>query len=97
VWGRLAWITGGIVVTGAYAWRKLRAPYAEPEGEAPAEADTRADELRRRLEESRALVEERDDFEAGETPLDSADPDERRRSVHEQGRAAVDEMRGEDG
>jgi hypothetical protein len=61
--------------------------------------DPRAAELRRRLEESRGLVGERDDFESGETTVDAAeagpsDPDERRRAVHEQGREAVDRMRG---
>lgn len=57
--------------------------------------DTRADELRQRIAESRELVDERDDFEQAETPVDQADPDARRRAVHERGRAAADRMRGE--
>jgi hypothetical protein len=55
-----------------------------------------ADALRARLEESRALVGERDTFEEGETPVDEADPDARRRSVHEQARARLDELRNDE-
>jgi hypothetical protein len=66
---------------------------------APAAPDPRADELRRKLAESRSLVDERERFEAGETTIDAAepaaaDPDARRRRVHEEGRAAVERMRG---
>jgi len=74
----------------AWAWLKHR---GKPE--APAEVDPRADELRRRLDESRALAEEEpaaDDFTSGETPVDA---DDRRRDVHARGREAIDEMRGE--
>ena len=53
-----------------------------------------ADSLRAKLEESRALVGERDAFEEGETPVDQADPAARRRSVHEQARARLDELKG---
>ena len=90
------WLVGGLAVGAAYAWRRLRSPYAEPALAPPAEragADPRADELKRKLEESRTLVEERDAFEEGETPVDAADPDDRRRSVHERGRSAIDDMR----
>jgi hypothetical protein len=63
------------------------------------EGDPRADELRRRLDESRAVVAERDEFEAGETPVDRADPgddpDARRRRVHDAGRTTIDHMRGD--
>jgi hypothetical protein len=58
-------------------------------------SDARADELRQRIAEARELVEERDEFEQAETPVDEADPDARRRSVHERGREAADRMRGE--
>lgn len=59
--------------------------------------DPRADELRRKLAESRALAGERDEFEAGETTVDRAEPvpaapDDRRRDVHAEGRAAVERM-----
>ena len=60
---------------------------------------TRAEELRRKLDESRTIVEEREEFEAAETPVDEvtgpeAEVEARRKSVHERGRAAADEMRG---
>ena len=69
---------------------------------APAEPadDPRAEELRRRLAESRAVVDEREQFEGGETTVDAAepapaDPDARRRRVHDDGRAVVERMRAE--
>ena len=76
---------------------RREAPVAHEELEVV--GDDRADELRRRLEESRAVVAERDEFEAGETPVDRADPgedpDARRRRVHDAGRAAAERMKGE--
>jgi hypothetical protein len=61
-------------------------------------SDTRAEDLRARLAEARAAGSDRDEFESGETSVDEAvpvDPEARRRSVHEQARAAIDEMKGE--
>jgi hypothetical protein len=63
-------------------------------------ADPRAEELRRKLAESRSMVEEREEFEGGELTVDRAqpapeDPEARRRAVHEHGRTAVDRMRGQ--
>ena len=60
--------------------------------------DPRADELRRKLAESRAIVEERDEFEAAELTIDLAepapeDPESRRRRVHDAARATVEQMR----
>jgi hypothetical protein len=54
--------------------------------------------LRRKLAESRAIVDEREEFEAAETTVDQApepvgDPESRRRAVHESGRAAAQRMR----
>jgi hypothetical protein len=98
---RVAWFLSGLGLAGAVALRLVRRRSREaPLEESPAaEPDTRADELRRRLEESRSVMAERDDFESGETPVDRADPgedpDARRRRVHEEGRAAADRMRGE--
>jgi hypothetical protein len=87
--GRTAWIAGAIGAAGV-AYRALRSRQ-------PREADPRADELRRKLDESKPLVEERDEFEAGETPVDEVEPatlDEKRGAVHERGREAMREMKG---
>ena len=91
----MAWLGGAIGVVGAAAYRALkRKPVVEPA------SDHRADELRRRLDESRELVDEREEFESAETPVDQAEPAEpaevsdRRRTVHERGRAAAEQMRG---
>jgi hypothetical protein len=61
-------------------------------------ADPRAEELRRKLDESRSIVEERDEFEDGELTVDLAepapeDPESRRRAVHESARATTEQMR----
>jgi hypothetical protein len=71
---------------------KGKRPEAEPG------ADTRAAELKAKLEEARVVADDRDAFEAGEVAVDEADvldPQARRAQVHEQGRAALDEMSGE--
>jgi hypothetical protein len=60
-------------------------------------SDNRAEELKARLQQARETVDDRDDFESGEVTVDAAeplDPQTRRAQVHEQGRAALDEMRG---
>jgi hypothetical protein len=62
----------------------------------PAPVDP-AEELRAKLAQARETGDDRDEFESGETPVDQAvplDPDARRRAVHEQARAAIDEMKG---
>ena len=107
---RLAWLAGGIGVGVAAAYRALR-PRPEqlppPESERP---DPRADELRRKLAEARAAVDEREEFEAAETAVDEVadvppepeqepesepkDLDERRRRVHERAKASARKMRG---
>jgi hypothetical protein len=89
---RLAWVAGALGAAGvAYrAVRKQPAPDA-----AEKVPDPRADELRRKLDESKPLVEERAEFEAGETPVDASESlEDKRAAVHERGRAAADEMRG---
>jgi hypothetical protein len=65
----------------------------------PEPSDPRAEELRQRLAEARELSDERDEFEAGETTVDQAEPatpdaDARRREVHEAARATAEQMRG---
>jgi hypothetical protein len=88
---RIAWLAGA-AGAGVAVYRKLRRAPAPTE-------DPRAEELRRKLDESRPLVEEREEFEAAETPVDEvtapeAEVEDRRKAVHERGRAAADEMRG---
>jgi hypothetical protein len=85
----LAWLLGGFALLGFL--RRRREPVATT-------GDPRADELRRKLEESRAIVEDRDEFEGAELTVDRAepapeDPESRRRAVHESARATVDQMR----
>lgn len=97
----LTWLSGaagGIALYRLFTRRRapLAEPYAPPSEPEPEPAhDPRAEELRAKLEESRTLVDEREEFEAGEQAVDEAEPDPeaRRRRIHEQGRAAVEEMR----
>jgi hypothetical protein len=93
---RVLWIVGGVLVAGAALWRAL-ARRGRPVPVEPG-PDPRAAELRRKLAESRVLVGERDEFEAAETSVDEAqsgpsDVDDRRRLVHDEGRAAARRMR----
>ena len=91
---RLALLAGGVSAAGAAVYRFIRrAP-------APGAAnDARAEELRAKLAESRAVVEDREEFDSGETSVDEAEeavaPDlgERRRAVHGRGRHVAEEMR----
>ena len=80
---RLLALLGGIALLRAWLARR------QARGR---EAPDPADELRQKLAESRELAADQDEFAAGETPVDV---DERRRGVHDRGRAAIDEMRGE--
>ncbi|HET8893272.1 MAG TPA: hypothetical protein VFM96_04160 [Gaiellaceae bacterium] len=73
------WLAGAVGAGAAY--RALR--------KRPEPAADPAEELRAKLAETR--VEEPEPEPASE-PLD---PEARRREVHEQGRAAIDELRGE--
>ncbi|HEX5174816.1 MAG TPA: hypothetical protein VFV91_11815 [Gaiellaceae bacterium] len=95
----VGWFGGAL--GGITAYRLLR---RRPQA-SPAEPDDRADELRAKLAESRAsepvveepVVEEpapEPEAEAAPEPEPPA-PEERRRQVHEEGRAALDEMRPE--
>jgi hypothetical protein len=93
---RLAFL-GGIAVAVAALWRTIR---RRPAGWVEIEpVDPRAEELRQRLEESRPVADEREEFEAAETTVDAVeatpeDPDARRRAVHAEGRSTVEEMKG---
>jgi len=78
------------------AWLFRRRPPAGAES-----PDPRADELREKLAEARSVDDERDEFEAAETTVDQAEPalpsvEERRREVHDAGRARVEQMRSRD-
>ena len=60
-----------------------------------------AAELRRRLAQAREAPDDRDEFDAAEgVPLDQVEPaasvEERRRAVHQQGQAALEDMRRDD-
>ncbi len=106
---RSGWIAAGMALVGAAVyrlavWRRARdrvrsEPSAEPAG--------RADELRRKLDESRSLTTERDEFEAGEMTVDRAEPTpprpapaledeihQRRREIHGEAHEHVEAMRG---
>jgi len=87
----VAWLLGAFAAAGFLRRRQQAGVTPEPE------SDRRAEELRRKLAESRTIVEEREEFEAAETPVDEAyapdDPETRRRAVHEAGRAAAERMK----
>lgn len=94
----LTWIAGALGLAALYRVlsRQRRLSAVTPQ---PAPAVDPAEELRRKLAESREVVEEREEFESAETPVDQADSaagevEKRRRRVHKQGRAAAEEMRG---
>jgi hypothetical protein len=77
---------------------RRRAPVVEGPPPVPEPRDDpRAEELRRKLAEARTMVEEREEFESAETPVDRAEPapevDERRRRVHDEGRRTAERMR----
>src|SRR6266566_9657500 len=61
----LAWLLGTFALLGFLRRRREPVPVA---------ADPRAEELRRKLEESRSIVEERDEFEGAEVTVDRAEP-----------------------
>jgi hypothetical protein len=93
------WLAG--VVGGAAVYRAFRrhsGPVHGPIHDRAHEPDARADELRAKLAQAREAGDDRESFEAGETPVDQVDvtPAEdlatRRRSVHEKARGAIDEM-----
>jgi hypothetical protein len=79
------------------ASRRGRPAYEPPQPPPEPQVDPRAEELRRKIAEARTIVEERDEFEAAETPVDRAEAapevDERRRRVHEEGRRTAERMR----
>jgi hypothetical protein len=93
----LTLLSGAIAGFGLYRLlvSRRRAPVVE--GPPEPREDPRAEELRRKLAEARTMVEEREEFESAETPVDRAEPapkvDERRKRVHEEGRRTAERMR----
>jgi hypothetical protein len=84
-----AWGVGLLAVFGFFRRRQKTTPTEE---------DPRAEELRRKLADSRSIVEERDEFEGAELTVDLAepapeDPESRRRALHDSARATVDQMK----
>jgi len=105
-----AWVGGIASAVLAYRfWRRRHAAEPGAEPETAADADARADELRTKLAESRAAAPateappaEPAEPEAEQTPAEAAEPEspaespeERRRRVHAEGRAAIGEMDSE--
>jgi hypothetical protein len=98
----LGWIGGVVGGIAAYRWLRGRPPAAPSAEPAPAAADERAEELRARLAESRVaepVVEETPLEPVAEEEPDPVpepeSPEDRRARVHEEGRAALDEMRSD--
>jgi hypothetical protein len=79
---RFAWLGAAVGALAVWKWRRRPKPDAV---EDPAES------LRAKLEESRAAAEPEPQLPVA----DEADLDARRRSVHEDARARMEELRGE--
>jgi len=89
----LAVLLGGAVVAGGVAYRFL-----VRRSDAPSAPEPHVEALKSKLAESRVVAEDREEFEAAETPVDQAEsipPDlgDRRASVHERGRDVAEQMR----
>lgn len=71
----------------AWLFRRLRKPQ-------PGQAADPAEELKQKLEESRAGESERPGAESEAEPEPATPLDERRRAVHDRARASIDDMHG---
>jgi len=78
---RFAWLGAAVGALAVWKWRR---------SSRPVEAEDPAESLRAKLDESRAAAEPQPAAAA-----DDGDPDARRRSVHEDARARIEELRGE--
>ena len=96
-----AWVGGALGAAVAYRWWRRRPEVAaEPPLAPPQEQqDERADELRATLAESRDSDEppaaEREEPSAVEPDEPPEAVEERRQRVHDEGRAALDEMKSD--
>lgn len=94
----IKWIggTAGGIAAYRFVRRQEASLQATPEAVVD-EPDARADELRAKLAESRAAepVAEQEAEAEEELVPEAESPEDRRRRVHEEGRAALDEMRSE--
>lgn len=89
----IKWIGGTAGGIAAYRFVRRQEASLQPSPEtAPTEQDVRAEELREKLAESRAVEPVVEEEEPAAEP---ESPEERRTRVHEEGRAALDEMRSE--
>ncbi len=97
---RLAlWVLAALAFVRFLSWRRTKAavPAAstaprEPVAAPGPETDPRAEELRAKLE-ARAVEEPAPEPVPEAEPEAAPEPDERRRSVHERGRRAAEQMR----
>ena len=81
----LKWVVVTIGIAALVRWLRRRG--RTEEAPSSGEAGDPADELRRKLAETRTE-------EAAAPPAPDATVEERRTEVHEEGRSAIDEMRG---
>jgi hypothetical protein len=85
------WIGGAVGGIAAYRFVRRQEAALQPSGE----PDVRADELRAKLAESRAAEPAAEPEPGEKTAAEAESPEERRRRVHEEGRAALDDMHSE--
>ena len=89
-----AWIGG--TAAGIVAYRLLRRrPQVASEPIVPVEPDARAEELREKLAESRTAEPAAEPVVEEPLVAEPESPEERRQQVHEEGRAALDEMKSD--
>jgi hypothetical protein len=96
-----AWIGGAASGVVAYRfWRRHSQPEPVPPEPTPVEPDDRAEELRAKLAETRTaepVVEATPPVPVAEEPAaEPESPEDRRRRVHEEGHAALDEMKSDE-
>lgn len=80
---RFAGLGAAVGAVAVWQWRRRKQTVEAVEPDP-------ADALRAKLEESRAAA-----GDASSSRVEAADPDARRKSVHEDARARIDELRGE--